>query len=223
MINWIKSAELNDCIVDELKSWFENHPKSNKKIIRICDICGEEIEIYFGTNCNLCIKCGCNTPGHCKAISDGNIKYRTKEMDPLPPGQKISIPKNRNCTNYLGCIAEELLARTFKDVRRMPPNNKGFDIICNKDLKIDIKSSATGYKGYWMFNICKNTIADYFLLIAFESRKNLIPVHVWLIPGKDVNHNITIRTSKTKLNKWSKYEHPLDRVLACCNIMRTKP
>ena len=102
----------------------------------------------------------------------------------------------------------------------MPPNNKGFDVICNQDFKIDIKSCAIGHKGYWSFNINNNTIADYFLCIAFESRNDLTPVHVWLIPGKDVNHKVAIQISKTTLDKWSKYEQSLDRVLACCDVMK---
>ena len=220
MINWNESAKLNNCTVDELKAYFEKFPKSNKKIIRICDGCGGERKLCFVDHTDLCFKCACKTPEHCKAISDAAIKHYAKEMDPLPPGQTIAIPDNKNCAQYLGCIAEELLAKTFKDVRRMPHGNKGFDIICNQNYRIDIKSSATGYKGGWMFEIRKNQIADYFLCIAFESREDLTPVHVWLIPDKDINHLAAISISKTTLNKWSKYEQPLDRVLACCDIMK---
>lgn len=221
MINWNKSAKLNNCTVEELKAYFDKYPGSEKKIIRICDGCGGEREIRFFEHDKLCLKCTCNTPEHCKAMSDAGIKRHAKEKDPLPPGQTITIPKNKDCNLYLGCIVEELLARTYKDVKIMPFGNRGFDIICNQDFKIDIKSSALGNKyGYWIFSIVKNQIADYFLCIAFESRDDLIPVHVWLIPGKDVNNNVTISISKTTLTKWSKYEQPLDRVLKCCDEMK---
>jgi len=222
MINWVKSAELNNCTVDTLKSWFERYPGSNKKIIRICDICGEEREIYFEHYCNLCVKCS-NTnrsPEYRKALSDAAIKRYSKEMDPLPTGQTITISENKNCAQYLGCIAEKLLALTFKDVKRMPYSNPGFDLICNQDYKIDVKSSATGHLGHWMFNIVKNRIADYFLCIAFESRDELIPVHVWLIPSNVVNHRISIQISKSTIDRWSKYEKPIKRVLACCDVIK---
>ncbi len=220
MINWDESAELNNCTIEELKAYFERYPGSNKKIIRICDGCGEKREMSFGDHHNLCVECTNIAPERCKAISDAAIKQHAKEKAPLPLGQTISIPDNKNCASYLGCIAEELLAKTFKDIKRMPFGNKGFDIICNQDYKIDIKSSALGYKGYWVFTINKNTIADYFLCVAFESRKDLTPVHVWLILSKDINHKISTQISKTTLHKWSKYEQPLDRVLACCNEMK---
>lgn len=220
MINWDKSAKLNNYTIDELKVWFENYPKSGKKIIRICDGCDRERELRFVEHSDLCSKCANKTPKHRKVQSDAAIKRHAKEKDPLPKDQEIQIPKNKSCPQYLGCIAEELLAKTFKDVRRMPFGNKGYDIICNRDLRIDIKSSALGHKGHWIFNINKNTIADYFLCIAFESRKDLTPVHVWLISGKDINQKGSITISKIIISKWSKYEQPLDRVLACCNVMK---
>ena len=223
MINWNESAKLNNCTIDELKAYFDKYPGSERKIIRICDGCGEGREIYFFEHDKLCLKCAMNTPECRKANSAARIKQHAKEKDPLLPGQTIIIPENRNCAQYLGCIAEELLAKTFKDVKRMPFGNRGFDIICNQDFKIDVKSSALGNKyGYWIFSINKNNIADYFLCIAFESREDLTPVHVWLIPGSDVNHNVTKSISKSTLHKWSKYEQPLDRVLKCCNIMKEK-
>lgn len=220
MINWNESAKLNNCTVDELKARFERFPSSGKRIIRICDSCGGEQEMRFADRSDLCHKCANDTSKHCKAISDALIKYNAKEMDPLPTGQEISIPDNRNCPHYLGCIAEELLAKTFKDVKRMPYRNPGFDIICNQDFKIDVKSSATGYKGNWSFSIGKNKVADYFLCVAFEDREDLIPAHVWRIPGKNVNHLTGIEILKSQLSKWSKYEQSLDRVLACCNVMK---
>ena len=36
-IDYEKSAKLNGCTVEELKVWFERYPKSNKKIVAICD------------------------------------------------------------------------------------------------------------------------------------------------------------------------------------------
>ena len=170
---------------------------------------------------------------HCKAISrllKGKPKSSNqiiamregslKEKDPLPEGYKINIPLNKDSPVYLGIISEKILSEIFKNVTRMPYGNHGYDIICDLNYKIDIKSSATGYKGYWLFSILKNEIADYFLCIAFEDRNSLIPIHLWLIPGKDANHKTTISISKSTIFKWTKYEQPLDKVILCCNEMR---
>lgn len=132
---------------------------------------------------------------------------------------------NKESSYYLGCyISEQLLSKVFIDVKVMPPNNPGYDIICNRGKKIDIKSSATGDKrGYWMFSINHNIIADYFLCIAFDNRDNLTPVHLWAIPGVDVNHLPHIMIHKTDIDKWSKYEMLIDETVSCCNSMRANP
>lgn len=118
-----------------------------------------------------------------KRISESKLR----EKLPLSNGWEVkggSITTNKDCADYLGCfVAERLLSKIYPDVKVMPHGNHGFDFICNRDMKIDVKSSATGYKGYWMFYIAKNQIADYFLCIAFEDREDLNPAYLWLIPG----------------------------------------
>jgi len=57
MINWNKSAELNDISVDALKLWFDKHPCSGRRIWRICDDCREEREVYFYAYRDLCKSC----------------------------------------------------------------------------------------------------------------------------------------------------------------------
>lgn len=157
---------------------------------------------------------------HKLAIAKANLK----DKKPLASGLKIKIDgmiKNKECSNYLGIvIAEQMLSKIFKNIQIMPYSNHGFDIICNHNKKIDIKSSATGYKGYWSFAINKNQVADYFLCIAFDNRDDLNPVHLWLIPGNVINHLILAQISKSTLEKWSKYEQPLDKVIVCCDQMK---
>lgn len=62
MIDYGKSAELNGMEVEELKVYFEKFPKSEKRIIRICDSCGARREIYFYQYCDLCQPCSKKTP-----------------------------------------------------------------------------------------------------------------------------------------------------------------
>ena len=141
-------------------------------------------------------------------------------------GRNNGSAYNKNCPIYLGVtIAEQLLAKVFKNVKRMPNCNQGFDIICNQGYKIDIKSSTRSKnRNGWIFNINHNKIADYFLYLAFDDRKNLNPLHIWLIPSKEINYLIGLRISESKLDKWSKYEltDKLDKVIGCCNIMKEK-
>lgn len=61
MIDYTKSADLNNCTVGELKSWFEKYPRSNKRIIRICDICNEKRNVAFNDYSDLCDKCSKKT------------------------------------------------------------------------------------------------------------------------------------------------------------------
>jgi len=130
---------------------------------------------------------------------------------------------NKECSMYLGVhIAERVLFRYFEHVTRMPPCNPGFDFICSKGFKIDVKSSTLYRGNYWSFDINKSDVADYFLCIAFDDRDNLNPLHVWLIPKEKVcmKYRLCITNSEKSLAKWSMYEKPLDKVVACCTELR---
>ena len=106
----------------------------------------------------------------------------------------------------------------------MPYNNKGFDFICDKGYKIDVKSSCflTSRPNMWAFKIRYNTIADYFLCLAFDNRKDLNPAHIWLIPGHIINHQTCASISKSTLDRWHEYEliDKLGEVMTCCDAMK---
>ena len=61
MIDYIKSAELNNMTIDELRAWFDEYPKSNRWIVRICDSCKGERKIRFCRYYDLCHDCAVNT------------------------------------------------------------------------------------------------------------------------------------------------------------------
>ena len=161
---------------------------------------------------------------HKKTLSEGALR----EKLPLPNGFEPpagAMAINKECSNYLGCfIAERVLSNIFKNTRVMPKNNHGYDIICNKDLKIDIKSSCRHRRGTrsdsWAFSIGKNTIADYFLLLTFDNRESLNPEHLWLIPGDTINHLIGLTISESQIHKFDKYVLEIDKVISCCNTIR---
>ena len=141
----------------------------------------------------------------------------------------IPMDLNPKCALYLGVhVAERVLVDEFKELERMPNNNPGYDYICGKGFKIDVKSASGRILAMkndylsWVYNIKGNHRADYFLCLAFGSRQDLNPVHLWLIPAKLVNSKmmLTIRGSQEDLTKWSAYERPLDGVIARCDAMR---
>lgn len=132
---------------------------------------------------------------------------------------------------YLGVVvAERVLSHYFEDVQRMPHNNPGYDFICKNGFKIDAKSACrrkgrrdrTGRSDVWFFATKHNIVADYFFFLAFEERMSLKPEHVWLIPTKELNHLAYFSIAESRLAKWSKYEKPLDKVIACCSVLRSE-
>ena len=66
MIDWNKSAELNNTTIEKLQKRFEKFPKSNKLIVKVCDNCGKVKEIKLCNYRDLCHKCGNNTIVHCE-------------------------------------------------------------------------------------------------------------------------------------------------------------
>lgn len=147
-----------------------------------------------------------------------------------------SMKLNKKCSMFLGChIAERILSYVFKDVERMPIHTKGYDFICNKGMKIDVKScclffSTPIYSDY-RFKIKHNKIADYFLLIGFDNRDDLNPQHIWLIRGNEIIiryrklndiENFVIVNTLHDLTKYSKYEltDKVKEIIDCCSQLK---
>ena len=104
----------------------------------------------------------------------------------------------------------------------IPYGNKGYDFICGRGYKVDVKSSCLHSGRQWVFNINHNTIADYFLFLAFDNRDNLNPLHLWIVPGHDINHLSTASISRSTIDKWEQYEltDKIEQVISCCNVMK---
>ena len=154
----------------------------------------------------------------CKSKYATDYNHRT--------GRKHAMSENRECSTFLGVyVAERVLSHVFKDVQRMPYGTPGFDFRCGKGYMVDVKSSCRHHHprwaDSWLFHIRKNPVAEYFLCLAFDNRYVLDPEHIWLIPAGDINDRDTIGITESKLDKWQKYEQSVDRVIACCNAMKT--
>jgi hypothetical protein len=111
----------------------------------------------------------------------------------------------------------------------MPYGNPGYDFLCRRGHKIDVKSSCrrwysvrgNNYTG-WNFNIRHNHVADYFLCLAFDNRESLNPEHIWLMPSDVVcgKSSLQINDNETSIERWKEYEKPLEKVVMCCNAMK---
>ena len=75
MIDWAKSAKLNDMSAKKLKTWFNRYPKSHKKVFAICDGCNVGRVLNFSTYHSLCHACAVNTPEYCKQRSENSKRY----------------------------------------------------------------------------------------------------------------------------------------------------
>jgi len=136
------------------------------------------------------------------------------------------MSENKECSAYLGIyVAERVLANVFKNVEVMPYSNPGFDFICNRGKKIDVKSACTVHgvgnrSSCWNFHIDKNKTPDYFLCLAFDDRTNLNPLHIWLIPSHIINHLVSASISISTISKWDEYMLNTNDVIEQCNILK---
>ena len=135
-----------------------------------------------------------------------------------------SMYENKLCSAYLGVVIGERLCRhLFKDVEVMPHGNTGYDIICNKGKKIDVKTACTTLiNGFpcWKFNIDYNKITDFFILITFDNRTDLNPLHIWMIPGKEINHKSSKSIRPSTIHKWDKWKRDIKDAQICCTEMK---
>jgi hypothetical protein len=134
-----------------------------------------------------------------------------------------AMSENKDCPAYLGVhIAEQMLSKVFKDIEVMPYGYKGYDFICNKGKKIDVKCASLVNKNTFVFNIKRNTIADYFLCLAVDNRADLNPMYAWLLPSDKVGHLTSASTRLSKIKKWDAYKLDIDKLTTCCNELRNK-
>lgn len=154
-------------------------------------------------------------------LRKNKIRY---EKERMLQGKK-SMYENKFCASYLGIvIAERLVRHLFKDVKVMPFGNPNFDFICNKGKKIDVKSSTTCIRKNrspsWSFNIDHNAVADFFILAAFDNIENLNPLHLWMIPGKELNHQGSANVALSRIHKWDECKMDINDAQLCCAEMK---
>jgi len=161
--------------------------------------------------------------GHtCICRTCGNKESRKNNREVMG---HLPMSENKECPQYLGIvIAERLVRHLFENVVRMPNNQPGFDFICAHEKMIDVKSACITMNNnknpHWRFAINKNQTADYFLLLSFNNRQNLDPLHQWLIPGDILNHLVCTTISPSTIDKWDEYRQPIVQAQMCCSNMK---
>ena len=191
----------------------------------ICRVCGTELtyENWYESaqklNSYICKEC--NTKRNRLWRKANPEKVRANWTRASRKQGKLSFDENKECSMFLGVhIAEPILSQAFKNVKRMSMNNPGYDVVCNRDKKIDIKCSCLHKDGRWSFAIDYNTIADYFLCLAFDNLEDLTPLHAWLIPGSKISHLSGIGISPGTIHKWDAYALDISKIRECCDAMR---
>ena len=160
---------------------------------------------------------------HKKEASEQNKKWyeRTGRQQ---KGSK-SMYEDKTTHQYLGIvIAERLVRHLFNDVEVMPMHNPGFDFICNKGKKIDVKSCCTskGKYPHWAFNIDYNKTADFFICVAFDNIETLNPIYLWMIPGKELNKNSGKAIYPSTIHKWDEWKMDINDAQICCAELKNK-
>jgi hypothetical protein len=142
------------------------------------------------------------------------------------PGMPSPIKENRRDARFLGTyIAENGIAKIYEGSQRMAYYNRGYDILCPKGYKIDVKATVLNQYNIFNFTINKNKIADYFALVVFNNIIELVPIHMWIIKsdenidGRIINKltKLTIPNEPKHLSKYGKYEK-LDKLDVLKNL-----
>lgn len=105
------------------------------------------------------------------------------------PGMPNPIKENRMDNKFIGVyIGENGITKIYEGSKRMPYNHPGYDIICQKGYKIDVKSTVLSRYNTFSFGIQKNRTADYFALVGFNNIIELTPLHLWIIKSDENIH-----------------------------------
>jgi len=136
-----------------------------------------------------------------------------------------TISENKECSCYLGCyINERVLKRVMPNAVLMNNNNPGFDLVCGKGYLVDAKAATTrcmsSKNPEWVFNIKKNKIPDYFLLVAYKDRESLEICHMWLVPGNEINDKMCVSITLSTIHRWDDYKIDHTDALTCVTQLK---
>lgn len=110
------------------------------------------------------------------------------------PGMPNPISENRKDPRFIGLyIAENSILKLFEGSQKMKCGNHGYDIVCNKGYKIEVKAATLTRQNTLSFHIARNKIADYFILIGFNNIIELRPLYLWIIKNDEIIRGCRLR------------------------------
>ena len=78
---------------------------------------------------------------------DTRERYLSLKRANYKKNKKMAYMNNTACSLFLGVhVAERVLSHVFKQVKRMPNGNVGYDFTCARGRKIDVKSACVTSK-----------------------------------------------------------------------------
>lgn len=137
----------------------------------------------------------------------------------------FSMTKNKKCPKFLRIsIGGRLCKHYFRDVEIMPRSERGYDIVCNKGKKIDVKMSCATLKKNsknqsFNFKIEKNKTADHFILIALDNGNDINILNLWIVPAHEINNKSNITTSIKTMHKWDKWKRDNVELKICQRVI----
>ena len=214
-----KYSQCKECANEQKRKWHREHPEIKNKIDRkYREEHREERKEYDKIRYKT----------HKEEMDKKSKVYYEEHKDEIRQRVgKLPMSENKLCSSYLGVfIGERLCRHLFKDVEVMPYGNTGFDIICNHGKKIDVKIASKTFSDKnnkyprWIFHIDLNTTADFFILVAFDNRTDLNPLHIWMIPGNEINKKGNASIALSRIHKWDKWKRDINDAQLCCTEMK---
>lgn len=139
MIDWNKSAELNNTTMEELKAWVKKYPSSGKRIIAICNICSGERKIYFNQYRDLCQPCSKRTPKARKAARLKQIEQYSTQRARDAQSERVKR-WHKNHTKW-GKVHSEWMLEYCKDPKVRKENS---DRLKNSDAAKEEQNRQRG-------------------------------------------------------------------------------
>lgn len=171
-------------------------------------------------------------------------------------GKVLPESENTECPRYFGeYIEREYVSKIFVNpipISYSPGWHEGkpYDYECQNGFKIKHVAACTSvsiYKisnytndpiPYYVFNIRRNNVPDYWVLTAWDNRESLEPKYVWIIKGNETfrtqysyregdkpfwdRASWTVYATRKGIDRMSKYEAAgrLEQLKDICNIAR---
>lgn len=131
-------------------------------------------------------------------------------------GVKENPSRSFMSPSFIGKKAEDYIQNRFQgQIECMPGGNPSFDFRTPDGVTIDVKGAALDKsRKSWHFALRWNQVVDFFILVFYDDPYAEIPIRVWAIPGKKLNHlgYFGVRYDKDYSKTWGKYNQ-LDDIL----------